>query len=404
MTIEIKPDGSLSLDPLGAFETFLNFFSSLGKSKKQEAFLETLEYMSNHRSDLARIAGEYYTLNGYQLIHPKIPLLAGENFYYGELKNIDDVLCTYDRKRTQVELKNLGLPDAKKNYVQSIIDIKYGGEEENSPFKRNFCYRLVDVKSPTQISFEHCDYFDYINTCEYQFYLFAAQIKRNLKNNIFEKKRLKKLKREIEPFNLSNRYHVPGINTLLIFWEEDNPCMYIHKRNKKTTAEAINVKHIVPAGTFQPIHMDDANHEHDFSMYTNILREFGEELAGDRELIHPHGVLENVLERDSLKPIDSLIKAGVGQVYYGGITYDCLTLKPEILSIMVIQKKDFEEHIGPVQFIENYEGEPFAVQFNKQTLRQYCFDPEMLPAGAGCLYLALEHFERIEEDMRKSIA
>ncbi|TAN40564.1 MAG: hypothetical protein EPN25_07440 [Nitrospirae bacterium] len=405
MKITYNPDGSISFgSDMKDVSSLIEFLSGGLVENKEKAFLNTLDFMSNKRPLLGQIAKVYYEYvnrhNKIKLLHQQIPLLVSDQCFDGELYDIADIKCTYDRNFSEIKRKDVDLPTKNKNYVQNIIDHKYNGSEENSPFNNRFCYRIVNVISPKDIQFEYCYYFDYINTCEYQFYLFAKDVIRHIKKISDNSFNVSKLKREINPFDFTNRYLVPGINTLLIFWDKSNPIMYIHKRSKKTVAEAINVKHIVPAGTFQPIHMDDGNHGVDFSFYTNIMREFGEELTGDKELVHPKGILEDVIKRPSLVPIDHLIRIGRGKIYYAGLTFDCLTLKPEILSIMVLFREDYEKFIGPINFTESFEGDPFAVKFDKPTLEQYVLDPEMLPAGAGCLFMASENYDRIASEMR----
>lgn len=367
---------------------------------KEEKFLRVLEFMGNERASLGKIASNYYK-NSYNLLHDKIPLLISDEGFESNLSDISTVKLTYKHEKNFVKQKIKDLPDKDKSYTQNIIKYKFGGDQKESPYDDHFCYRLTNIITPSTLEFEYCYYTDYINTCEYNFYLFAKAVVDKAEKIESGKVRIKKLKRDLSPFDYKNRYLVPGINTLLVFWDKLNPLMYLHNRNKGTTAEAINVKHVVPAGTFQPIHIDDGNHKSDFSLYTNMMREFGEELKGDRELFHPKGVLENVLERPSISGLDHLIRqVRRGKVYFGGVTFDCLTLKPEILTVMILYREDYEKFIGPINFQENYEGDPFAVKFNKDTLNQYTFDRDMLPAGAGCLYLAHENYDRLIKDMQ----
>ncbi len=281
--------------------------------------------------------------------------------------------------------------------MSNLIELLYGGDETSSPYKPNLCYRLVNGNKNHELTFSLCDYYDFLNSCEYLMYDFVHKI---LKKNIFEEYKAGrgnvdiKVDRKCNPFDFSNRCMVPGINTLLIFLGKE-PLMYIHQRSKKTVAEAINVKHVVPAGTFQPIHTDDACHDQDFSLYANVMREFGEELYGDPDIVHPLGQLENIFERPSIAPFHQLVKRGLGKVFYAGFGLDCLNLKPEILTLMVYNKEDFEILFGGINFTPNDEGIPFAVTFTKENLHKYSRDIKMLPAGAGCMFKAYQNYDVI---------
>jgi hypothetical protein len=393
-----NPDGTFSFE-IG-FEDSIKWLFGSRYKRKEDRFLRTLEFMGDNRGRLSRIANTFYrTKKDIRLLHEDIPLILNKHFDH-QLHPMSSITCTYEDQCTKLEPRRGRLPNERKDYVNNIIDYKYAGNVEVSPYKNHFCYRLVDLKSVNELHFEHCRYFDFVNTCEYDFFLFAEEVLTNIQKIDQRKFDIGKLHRTLDPHSFTNRYLVPGINTLLIFGGGDKSEMYLHMRNKKTTAEAINVKHVVPAGTFQPIHMDDGNHEVDFSLYVNVLREFGEELAGDQELVHPRGVRENVLERPSLAPIHKLLRNGKGKMYFAGVTFDSLNLKPEILSILLLSRKDYEKLVGPINPIENYEGDPFAVKFDKKTLEKYAFDENMLSAGAGCLYMAYKNFDQLVKEIR----
>jgi hypothetical protein len=363
-------------------ELCLKHFSK--KNKSEEKFQATLEFIKTNRGILSRIASVYYIKQGYKLLDDNIPLLMNDSWFVSEPQPIDSLKLNFIKESpiaTPHSYENLPY---KGDYLTNLIKVMYCGNEEKAPYRDNICYRLVSYKGYNELTFSLCSYFNYINSCEYLLFDFTHQILVNHKPN-----------RQLDPFDFSNRYMVPGINTLLVFLDEGESWMYLHKRSKTNVAEAINTKHVVPAGTFQPIHEDDSFHNQDFCFYTNIMREFGEELYSDKEIIHPAGSREDIFQRRSIRPYHHLLQRRLGKVYYLGFGLDCLTLKPEIISLMVYNKNDFESFFGGLNFKPNNEGKPFAVPFTKEVLREYYMDREMQPVAAGCMFYAYKFYDQI---------
>ena len=125
------------------------------------------------------------------------------------------------------------------------------------------------------------------------------------------------------------------MNTILILLDRKDPIFYLHQRGSKATIEAQNTTHVVPAGSFNPHHVADRNHEQDFSHYTTAFRELGEELMGDDANLHQVGHIEDLFQRDSVSPFEHLTSIGRGKVIHFGFGLDPVTLKPEGLLAMV---------------------------------------------------------------------
>ncbi|WP_193368499.1 hypothetical protein [Pelagibius marinus] len=375
----------------------------------RERFRRTFSFIRSNRGFLAQVGATYYKNRNVDLLGGVIPLLVTPNWLMDQLQPIE-VEQNYMEMGESIDIPMTFTPKKlpiKGTYLENIVEVIYEGNIDKSPYRNALCYRLTRTfkeNGVQRFEFSTCKYFDYINSCEYLMYDFARSLLQKTKKgnramgtpNIEE--RHLQFERPVDPFDLLNRSMVPGTNTLLVFLDIDDPIMWLHSReNASAIAEAVNTVHVVPAGTFQPVHVEDSFHEQDFSFFANVMREFGEELYGDEEVIDPYRVKHNIFERDSIRPYFRLCSRGLGKLFYAGMGLDCLTLKPEILTIMVFVRKDFEDIFGPVAFdAHNDEGVPFSVPFTKDMIHQRFSDPKTLPAGAGCLYQAYQHFDEIQ--------
>ena len=396
-TTQVTEIGSLSATDV---ENMISLFRLFGLvTSKEDKFKTIHDSLSRNRTLYSNIARNYYLAkeNEFQIldeIHLILPQ-QGLPDQLIDIRSIDQKLIYKDTTEPKVQIEPKNLP-SKQSFVKNLIDVLYKENKEEAPYKDNFCYRLLSIDNDHSFTFGECSYFNYINTCEYGMFDFARHVLKKYSENKLDESTKVKLKKRLfdNPMDLQNRYAIAGINTLLVLLGDEPKC-YIHDRSGERIAEAIGVNHVVPAGTFQPAHMDDGNHKHEFSMYYNIMREFGEELLGEaEELESPLQEFTNILERDKIRGFHELIEMGKAKVFYAGTAFDCLTLKPEILSIMVFNESDFEEVLGEHKLTSNYEGKHFSIQFNPEQLRRYK-KRNMLPAGAGCLYMAEKNYDQI---------
>lgn len=383
--------------PVTNLTEILETFASAQTNEKR--FKQTIGVIKNYRGQLSQIAAKYYQTKGYTLLSNDIPLLIKDTWTVNSPIPINDIKLSFRKENKNNYCYTTGHLPLNDTYVSNIINLLYQGDKAGSPYRDNLCYVLQDYQDDKTFTFSLCQYFDYINTCEYIMYDFVYNLlAQNVNKAPSDQTGLTiDFNRDYDPFNFHNRYAVAGICTLIIFLDKEQPLMYIHKRSKKAhdLAEAINVMHVIPAGTFQPIHETDSFHQQDFNFFTNIMREFGEELYSDKENLYPAGKQEDIFKRKSILQNVHLIKNGLCKVFYVGFGVDCLNLKPEILTILVYNKQGFVSLFGGLNFEPNNEGKPFAVPFNKETLLQYSSDIEMFPSGAACMYKAYEHYNEI---------
>jgi hypothetical protein len=95
-----------------------------------------------------------------------------------------------------------------------------------------------------------------------------------------------------------------------------------------------------------------------------------------------------------------LIRAGDWKSYYLGVALDPLTLKPEILTVSLIERRRFADVLGTFLHEsklpeKNAEGKiqrgpaGWGELLNKRNLQTYRDDATTLPAGSGCIELVL---------------
>lgn len=270
----------------------------------------------------------------------------------------------------------------------------------------NVLYRLLSVAregAAYRFTFDRDYYFGFINSCEVLGYSFCNELCKLLKHGRKDlRNRLSETVYSADPFVLSNRNASIGICTMLIALEGNHSLFYIHERGhgKATaqTAEAQNTTHVVPAGTFQP--RNELFFRPELSFYTNILREFSEELLGAEEFNETTQHEGHLLDNDYIKRIDQVIMSGRGRVYYLGMGLDCINTKPEVYSALVLDRKTLKEEFP--QFLDNFEGKHAPMPFTQNFLDAYVNRRDfgygadgrcLLPAGEACLRLVLANFD-----------
>jgi len=358
------------------------------KVQENEDFL-TLAYNQYRDNRLAYNlwAAELYRRSGYETMADDVPLLIDEGYIEESLRNdkVDKVRLTWNRA-PQTTSDGEWFWKMEKDGFRSRVS-----EEISSDKLRNdYCYRLISSK----LTFCPCQYFEYMDSCEniglktvsalLEYGINAGKTAKI--EDIFPNGRL-------EPFELTNRYCAVGINTLFILINARDSIMFLHNRHENVEAE--HTIHVIPSGTFQPLHERDGFHINDFSLSANILREFGEEFLSDNDLMTPKPYKVVLDERPGLRELKRMYDLGMLKIYYGGFGLDSLTLKPEIMTIAVCNKKDWISFIKKWKNITNTEGEVFQAEFSLESIDQISKDLNLLPAGRGCLSLAKKHYKQL---------
>ena len=410
LTNEISIDYSmlkeLVEDSLATSKSLARKISNVRKQRQTEEFLTFRQFLVSNRKLASILARFYYKGNDLKILDENIPImykkewipstpidlttirlemLSQKGFKFDKSIYAEENILPLREKR----YSSLLSPESAKRIIDGIVMY-------DAP-----TYRLMEIESYGDsylLKFGRDTYFNYIDTCELIALEFCKEIVKKVKNNdkfsvdsIKDKMKLK-LRGQIDPFDFNNRCAGVGINTILILVNNKRlSSFYIHQRSAVKIAEAINTIHVVPAGTFQPRHK--AYMSEDFSLYNNLMREFGEELLGQKEFEKMVQDRSNIFDIEILKKYSFLIEKNLGKVYYLGMGLDCLTTKPEILTALVFDKEAVDILLGGCNFEDNFEGEYQEVEFSEEALSMYIQDERILPAGAACLWLVRKNFK-----------
>lgn len=389
-------------DSFNVAKSLSNKFSDTRERKQIEEFLACREFLASDRKLAAILAELYYRGLGLKTLDEKIPILYKDEWIPPIPIALRKVRLdwrsykefNFDRS---IFAKEEILPFGEKRYSSLQLQFIEGITLYDNP-----TYRLIKIENPKEddytLRFTLDTYFNYINTCELLAYEFCKEVMKTVKedvefsaNSVRDRTKLR-LRSRIDPFDFTNRSTATGINTILIVLDSEHSSkFYLHERSTKL-AEAMNMVSVVPAGTFQPRHKYDAYHSQDFDLYTNLVREFAEELLGEKEFRNLSTELTDIFQMETLKKINFFVKKGLIKVYYLGIGLDCLTTKPEILTALVLEREIVDTFLWR-EFMDCFEGKCFQVEFSSEQVRRFVEHDKIAPAGAACLLLVEKNFE-----------
>jgi len=254
-----------------------------------------------------------------------------------------------------------------------------------------------DVNDGTlHITVKNGGYFDFLNTCEYLLYevVHARKIKRSQPPfSLGAFSPLPHRTRQADVFDLDNRFAGIGINNATLLYNvglEDGRTenfILMHHRSSKV-AEGIGALHVIPAGSYQPVGLQNDS-AFNRNMANTVYREFGEELLGIEELYHL-GAEELLDMRFEQWPVLLL-----------GMGIEPLNTKIEVLTAMQIDMSvpSSREMFGGAHTLDglarffhtNYEGNLILVPLHRANLEQYQRDPRTTPPGKEILSILLDH-------------
>jgi hypothetical protein len=210
-----------------------------------------------------------------------------------------------------------------------------------------------------------------------------------------------------DPFDLSKRCGVPGVNTLTVRRAKRDVTFYLHRRTGVATAAG--TVHVVPAGEFQPSTVGGPLTRSELDLRSTIIREYAEEFLNEADVQDPAEHNPRLHPEDHRR-LEEAVRGGAAQLHYLGIGLYPLTWKPEILVVSVFDAKTFDKvFAGMVKSM--FEGElvnterlrkalyalpgkkgPYqGLPFTEDVVAQYRDSPATLPAARACLALAWRH-------------
>ena len=403
VTGEVEIDYKLVEDSIKGAKALADKIADVHRRSKIKEFLEPREFLASNRKLATILAQLFYRGPGLKILDEKVPILYQDECIPPTPIDLGKVKLEWQSRRNfdfdkSIFSKNDILPFGEKRYSSPLNEFVEGINLFDAP-----TYRLMGTEKTEEndyvLKFGLDTYFNYVNTCELLAYEFCKEIMRRVKDVrelsadfIKNKAKLRLRSQARDPFDFTNRSAAAGINTMLIVMDNKKPStFYLHHRSDRV-AECMNTISVVPAGTFQPRAERDSFHSQDFNLYTNLMREFAEELLGKEELNSTSKMFTDIFEIDLLKKINFFIKQGIVRAYYLGMGLDCLTTKPEIFTALIFERETIDTFLWQ-KFVDCDEGETFEVEFSPQQLRSGIEDDEIVPAGAACLWLVEKNFD-----------
>lgn len=164
--------------------------------------------------------------------------------------------------------------------------------------------------------------------------------------------------------------------------------------NQTTLAEANNVWHVVPAGSFQPSGEPELL---SCNFYRGILREYAEELISEEAVQAAIQSGEDFLELEKVASLMSSIERGKSSLWWIGLGLDPVTTKPEALMLCVLDCEDLGVDETWDYFRSSWEGTVFSIAWDREKIEALLRSKKCLPAGAACLSRGLELWDEIAE-------
>lgn len=216
-------------------------------------------------------------------------------------------------------------------YSHAIRDIARPKLLENRP-----SWRLLEAEFSTsdgQLLFGDMTYFDAIDVCEAIAHETAAA-HRTDDGPPF--------RRAIgDPFDLSRRALLLSVNTLTVWLDSTGASIVLHHRSAQNVATSGGVIGVMPAGVFQPSVVREVDHQADFDLWRNIMREYSEEFLGNPEHIGDGQAADYTAE--PFRTLDAARRAGRIRVWCFGIGVGALDLWGAVETVAVFDADVFDE-------------------------------------------------------------
>ncbi len=270
----------------------------------------------------------------------------------------------------------------------------------------NPTYRLMNIDTYTnELIIGQSSYYQTLSTCDIHYYNF---MKKN-NNMVYGKgKEYEKWLTDLKNIVVNNQFNTVsaslGCSTLLVLKNYNtNKFQYYIVDNSKIK-NAKNTKHVIPSFMFQPtrqlINNEDFRRQSD--LITQILKEFGEELLGlkNLETINDYDQLQAAMNSNKiLKKLKELLAQKKAIIKILGISLDVYRLRPEILTTLIIDDKEFFYDFNKKRKLsweaseEDSDGLMIVNLDDEQAYLKLIFNKEkpLVSPGAACLKLGREY-------------
>jgi hypothetical protein len=348
----------------------------------QTKWLAMRHYLSTHRVELARAAAGLYP----NLIRVGgTTLLARDQWVPDTPLALDRVALAWrDLEGPAVDgsepesasVRPLCAPgDRFKRYSDAISALASPRVFENRPV-----YRLATVDfngEAMDLGFGLGRYFDGMNVGEAAAHEYAAAV---LRGDIPAMSDLPFRSQLGDPTDPARRSMTTAITTVTLRRVGNDAEFLLHWRDPAKVAANAGLYQVLPVGVFQPAGGEPNGP--DFSLWRGMVREFSEELTGERE--------HHEVDYDTwplYQAVEQARERGDCRVYLLGLGVDPLSLATDVLTAAVFESDAFDSLFGEVVEV-NAEGTTTRVQFATDEVSRLVRSEPMQPAGAAALALA----------------
>jgi pyrimidine deaminase RibD-like protein len=393
-----------------------NFLNSRSRAEELSALFKVEEFYTFNRPIVQdQLVAEYRSVNtkagfplvverGYILDHPYCLTSANPKAFLSPLKDEVYENSIFATRRVAAALGGRYYSDVKAAYVREVL-----GKEPN--LYDGYSYRLTEIDTSSGaplLAFAKSKYLGFVDSCEVLgFEASQSIVARAHKRTIPPGETLRGEPARI--FDLSWRNAIAGISALLVLVDRRTGHLTFVAHHRENVSEAPNTLHVVPAGNFQPLAGQrsggwrDEAWELDYSILEGIVREFLEEVLGLEEQVRLAARLGNWRAFDEdvaaayrmvMGALDSTSAGGARcKVWFFGLGFDCVNLKPELLACVVMDRELFHQ----LRPLWSKEGRGQKIELTQTELVQLTSRPNKswLSAGTACLQLAWENFPLI---------
>lgn len=284
--------------------------------------------------------------------------------------------------------------------------------------------KLGQVSHLPQLQCSVGHYFDTINTCM----VLAEELKPNIATgtdvNFDSLYRAMPLRRTLhagrtgkaaleDVWTGNNRSAAISISCLFVVCDRVSYYYYAHRRSSKLADDA-GLYHVIPSMVFQPI-TEHVQSPYDFNITNTILRELAEELFERDEFTDTDIEAEHSGAYPEIVALQELLRAGSAELVVTGVAVDLLTLRPEILAVLVVHASDWLGRFQQdIQFCSEFRdaADPPS-KIHEQESRFYLDDDSILQpgcefglensvvTGAACLILGLPVARQLRDRYRQ---
>jgi transcriptional regulator with XRE-family HTH domain len=365
-------------------------------------------WLNQHRSDMARLAAEFYP-DEWRV--PLTPLIAAPSWSISEPVELRSLALSLDETRHGVSVDGSEVEALAVRPLRSSgrhFDRYTAAVKQLDPprlFESRPSYRLLDVAlNQRRLDFGMAAYFDKLDLSEalgHEMTIACMAHHDGLPTSAELSGRLPFRDLIGDPFATDRRAIVPAITTLTIRLRRHPlpPTFLLHWRDPARVATAGGTYDVIPAGEFQPSSVALWDRGADFDLWRNIVREYAEELLGAPEHDGTRSAPIDYGAWPLYRELDQAFADGTMSAHILGLALDALTLAATILTVVVIDDDVFERAFGDaVRY--NDEGEIVAIgdgraaegiPFTLEAVNRLLTTEPMASPGAGCLALAWRH-------------